>query len=74
MWRRHLLGFTESYDPYSESNAVKFTDNLTLWPRVEYGHIFGYFVTRPGLYTQDQLLAFSALHLHGWINNNMTLT
>ena len=48
-----LLGFTESDDPYSESNAARFTDNLTLGPRVEYGHIFGYFVTRPGLYTQE---------------------
>ena len=25
-----LLGFTESDDPYSESNVAKFTDNLTL--------------------------------------------
>ena len=25
-----LLGFTESDDPYNESNAAKFTDNLTL--------------------------------------------
>ena len=45
-----LLGFTESDDPYSESNVAKFTDNLTLWLGVEYEHIFGYFVTRPGLY------------------------
>ena len=56
-----LLEFTESDDPYSESNAAKFTDNLTLWPRVEYGHIFGYLVTRPGLYTQEQLLAWKQL-------------
>ena len=26
----HLLGFTESDDPYSESNAARFTDNLML--------------------------------------------
>ena len=32
MWnlKLRLLGFTESDDPYSESNAAKFTDNLTL--------------------------------------------
>ena len=44
MEKLRLLGFTESDEPYSESNAAKFTDNLTLWSGVEYGHIFGYFV------------------------------
>ena len=32
-----LVGLEECDDPYSESS--KFTDDLTLWPAVEYGHI-----------------------------------
>ena len=67
MKKLHLLGFTESDDPHSESNAAKFTDNLTLWPAVEYGHIFGSFVTRPGLYTQEQLLAWKKLDAYNYL-------
>ena len=61
-----LIGLGESDDPYSESNSAKFVDDLTLWPAVEYGHIFGYFVARPGLYTQEQLLAWKQLESYNY--------
>ena len=60
----HLVGLEECDDPYSESS--KFTDDLTLWPAVEYGHIFGYFISRPGLYTQEQLLAWKQLDAYNY--------
>ena len=69
-----LLEFIESDDPYSESNAVKFTDNLTMWPRVEYGHIFGYFVTRPGLYTPEQLLVWKQLDAYNYFQSGYVRT
>ena len=50
----HLPGLEECDDPYSDLNSSKFIDDLTKWPAVEYCHIFGYFVTRPVLYTQEQ--------------------
>ena len=29
--------------------------------KIEYGHIFGYFISRPGVYTQEQLLSWKQL-------------
>ena len=53
----HLIGLNDSH---SDSNSAHFKNDLKLWPAVEYGH-FSYFVTRPGLYTQEQLLAWKQL-------------
>lgn len=65
----HLVGLEGSGDPYSEANSSKFTDDLTLWPAVEYGHIFGYFITRPGLYTQEHLLAWKQLDAYNYFQS-----
>ena len=43
-----LLGLGESGDPYDEKNDPNFVDDMTKWPGVEYGHIFCYFIDRPG--------------------------
>ena len=53
MKKLSLLGFTESDDPCSESNAAKFTYNLTLWPAVESSDISlqGQAYTTPSLET-----------------------
>ena len=40
-----LLGLHVKDDPYT--NLDKFVDDMTLWPPVEFGHIFCYFVERP---------------------------
>ena len=62
----NVLGLddTQSDDPYCDATASKFRDDMTLWPPVEFGHIFGYFVSRPGLYTQEQLLAWKQLNAY----------
>ena len=70
----HLLGLAECDDPCNDSNSSKFTDDLTLWPVVEYGHIFGYFVTRPGLYTQEQLLAWKQLDVYNYFQSGYVRT
>ena len=70
----HLLGLEECNDPYSESNSSKFVDNMTLWPPLEYGHIFGYFVTRPDLYTQEQLLAWKQLDAYNYFQSGYVRT
>ena len=64
-----LVGLEESDDPYSYTNSSRFTDDLTSWPAVEYGHIFGYFITRPGLYTQEQLLAWKQLDAYNYFQS-----
>ena len=48
------LGLLEQDDPFAQSD--KFIDDMSLWPPVEYGHIFCYFIERPGVYTRQQLL------------------
>ena len=49
-----MLGLAEDDDPYA--NEARFVDDLSEWPPIEYGNIFCYFVQRPGVYTQQQLL------------------
>ena len=54
--RLQLLGIAKADDPFAPWNVMKFVDNMKLWPRVEYPHIFCYFMgrpgVRPGLYTR----------------------
>ena len=47
-----LLSMSEKDYPYASSNEMKFVDNMALWPAVEFGHIFCYFIERPGTYTK----------------------
>ena len=53
--RLNLLGLDQSGDPYANSNSGKFANDMTKWPPVEFGHVFFYFIERPGLYTRRQL-------------------
>ena len=69
-----LIGLQDTDDPYSEENKSRFCDNMTLWPPVEYEHIFGYFVMRPGLYTQEQLLAWKQLDSYNYFRSDYVRT
>ena len=59
-----LLGLTEKDDPYDPENSCKFLDNMAQWPRIEYGHIFCYFIDRPGVYTRKQLMQWKSLEAY----------
>ncbi len=61
-----MLGLTEQEDPYSSRNEGKFADDMSLWPPVEYGHIFCYFVERPGVYTQQELMQWKSLEAYNY--------
>ncbi len=61
-----LLGLDESGDPFADHNAEKFVDDMSLWPPVEYGHIFCYFIDRPGVYTKQQLLQRKSLEAYNY--------
>jgi len=39
---------------------------MTTWPLLEYGHIFGYFIKRLGVYTQEQLLSWKQKDAHNF--------
>ena len=55
------VGFFLGDDPYLPKNEVRFSDDMTTWPQIEFNDIFTYFISRPGLYTQEQLLSWEQL-------------
>ena len=63
-----------SDDPYAESNIHRFSDDMSLWPRIEYGHVFGYFIKRPGTYSQDQLLSWKQLKAYNFFESGYVKT
>ena len=48
-----VLGLAATDDPYASGD---FQNAMRLWPPVEFGHIFCYFIERPGVYTRQELL------------------
>ena len=64
MKKLSLLELGEKSDPFVNDNNVRFSDDLSKWPPVEYGHIYGYFIKRPGSYTEEELLAWKSLNAY----------
>ena len=71
MLKLQLLGISLENDPYISGNA-NFQDDMTAWP--EYSHIFGYFIRRPGVYTQEQLLSWKQLDSYNKFTNGYVRT
>ena len=59
-----LVGLDAKDDPYHSDDD--FVDNMSLWPPVKYGHIFCYFIERPGVYTQQQLMQWKSLEAYNY--------
>ena len=55
-------------------NDSRFEDNMSLWPPVEYPHIFCYFVERPGVYTQQELMQWKSLEVYNYFENGHVRT
>ena len=64
-----LVGLTASEDPYEMWKEGKFEEDMTLWPPVEYGHIFCYFVERPGTFTKKQLLQWKSIEAYNYFQS-----
>ena len=64
-----LAGLSLEEDPYDYRNNNNYKDDMTAWPPLEYGHIFTYFIRRPGLYTQEQLLSWKQLEAYNYFLN-----
>ena len=47
------VSLTLELDPYSKQSGRNFETNMTIWPPLEYSHIFGYFITYLGFYTLE---------------------
>ncbi|KAL5494127.1 hypothetical protein EMCRGX_G009554 [Ephydatia muelleri] len=66
-----LLGLSVDNDPYAAINSKNFVSDMSLWPPVEFGHIFCYFIDRPGVYTRQQLLQWKQLNAYYFFTSGM---
>ena len=62
-----ILGLDEKCDPYLDDGG--YVDDMTLWPPVEFGHIFCYFIERPGVYTQQELMQWKSLDAYNYFQS-----
>ena len=69
-----LAGLTIQDDPYSPSRSGQWSSDVSHWPRIEHGDIFGYFITRPGTYTLQQLASWRQLEAYNYFKNNYVQT
>ena len=61
-----VLRLAATDDPYASGD---FQDTMGLWPPVEFGHIFCYFIERPGVYTQQELLQWKQLDAYNYFRS-----
>lgn len=66
------VGVVIGEDPYLPN--ASFSSDMVEWPCVEYGHIFSYLITRPGVYTLEQLLSWKQLEGYNYFQSNYVRT
>ena len=69
-WYREKLevvGLSLKDDPYSRND--RFSSDMTSWPKIEYGHIFAYFITRPGTYMQQELVSWKQMEAYNYFQS-----
>ena len=64
-----LLNLSKEDDPYLDENSKYFKNDMTIWPAVEFGHIFCYFVERPGVYTKQEMLQWKQLDAYNYFES-----
>ena len=69
-----VLGLKEDDDPFATWNDSRFEDNMSLWPPMEYPHIFCYFVEHPGVYMQQELMQWTSLKAYNYFENGHVRT
>ena len=67
-----IVGISIEDDPYLPN--ANFLSDMVAWPGVEYGHIFNYLITRPGVYTLEQLLSWKELEGYNYFQSNYVRT
>ena len=69
-----VVGLSLKDDPFTAGTSEKWHSDMVNWPKIEYGHIFSYFISRPGTYTQEQLLSSKRLEAYNYFQNGYTRT
>ena len=74
--RLEVLGLTEKDDPYLEENQLKqFSDSMSAWPRSSMDkYMDGYFIRRPGVYSQQELLDWKSLQAYNFFQSGFVQT
>ena len=54
-----LSGLSLEEHPYSRNRNGEWSPDVARWPRIEYGDIFTYFISRPGTFTMEQLASWN---------------
>lgn len=52
--------------PYDDITDDQWTDDVSQWPPVEFGHLYLYFVETPGGYTREALKAYKSLEAYNY--------
>ena len=52
-------------DPYQKADN-EWRDDISMWPPVEFGDIYGYLIDRPGEYTKEKLKAYKSLEAYNY--------
>ena len=60
------VGLGINDDPYSSQTDTDFNADMSNWPSVEYGHIFSYYISRPGTFTQEELLSWKQMDAYNY--------
>ena len=60
------VGLSMSDDLYLSCNDHKYVNDMTTWPCIEYGHIFGCIVRRPVVYTKEELLSWKQMRAYNF--------
>ena len=68
-----LVGLGEDDDPYKLWNCGKMVDKMCFWPPVEHGHIYNYFIIRPGVFTQQQLMQWKSMEAFNYFKSGHVL-
>ena len=74
MDKLRLLDLSLADDPYNVANSISFVKDMSHWPPLEYGHIFCYFVDRPGVYTRQQMLQWKQLDAYNYFTSGFVRT
>ena len=49
--------------------TLRYFTDMSQWPKIEYGHIFAHFISRPGTYIQEQPLSWKQLEAYNYFEN-----
>lgn len=53
-------------DPYTIEN---WTEDMTLWPNIMYGHVYNYVINTPGIYTKEAMESYTSLEGYNFLES-----